>query len=710
MESVLIADDEQNIRTGLKCILDWEALGFEICGEAANGEEALRLILEKKPSLVLLDIRMPRLYGTDLIRTAREMGYQGRFIILSGYSDFSYAQAAIRYGASFYLTKPIDEEELEQAVRQLHRELLEERRASENVAKLKVRAKDVLLHELFTASPRTDERPLLTAQEVEEFHLAADVYQVVIFEKFGSSPEDASYNFADLLNITNKGNHTFEYFTQDNHEVILLKGQFALDKFQLFLDRYEQEPPQKGSPLDSLFLAFGRPVPTLSQVCQSYLEAATLIERRFFCQEGHHTLGYGELPDVLAIRQELSPQMLEDFSCALTDYLLAFNRPRVAETLRTLEDTLASVRSDIQTVKRFLTDLFLQIKEKVNHIFSTAQIPFPTNSQILDRIEASHYSDIQTVKRFLTDLFLQIKEKVNHIFSTAQIPFPTNSQILDRIEASHYLYEIVRFLSEQAEMIMNATGSPNSDTVTDDLLYYIDHNFRSNLKLEGIAPLFGYSSAYLGRLINRATGESFNSYVDHRRNYIDHNFRSNLKLEGIAPLFGYSSAYLGRLINRATGESFNSYVDHRRIEYSKELLVENRLKVYEIAQQAGYSNVDYFHKKFKKYVGVSPAEYRKMKIPPPPIKSSPDFHSLSYAILGEPSSTWMMPQRWKPFWPIRCRITWLSLWVSMRRWEILTLANATILRKIPFTSPSPATRCRVPYSVSESQPPCSMAA
>ena len=81
METVLIADDEVNIREGLKIIIDWNELGFEICGEAANGEEALSAILEKNPSLVLLDIRMPKMYGTDLIRIARERGYKGRFII-----------------------------------------------------------------------------------------------------------------------------------------------------------------------------------------------------------------------------------------------------------------------------------------------------------------------------------------------------------------------------------------------------------------------------------------------------------------------------------------------------------------------------------------------------------------------------------------------------------------------------------------------------
>ena len=116
METVLIADDEINIREGLKNIIDWNELGFEVCAEAANGEEALCLILDKKPSLVLLDIRMPKIYGTDLIRMARERGFQGRFIILSGYSDFTYAQTAIQYGVDFYITKPIDEDELQLAI------------------------------------------------------------------------------------------------------------------------------------------------------------------------------------------------------------------------------------------------------------------------------------------------------------------------------------------------------------------------------------------------------------------------------------------------------------------------------------------------------------------------------------------------------------------------------------------------------------------
>lgn len=517
METVLIADDEQNIREGLKYIIDWAGLGFSICGETSNGEETLQFILTNSPSLVLLDIRMPKMYGTDIIRIAREKGFKGKFIILSGYSDFTYAQAAIRYGVDFYLTKPIDEDELLDSVSKIKESLEKERSETDNMQLFKSKAKNVILHEIVTGIYESQDSAPLTADELEGMNLVADIYQVVIYEKFSTNPGDFCYSFADLLKITNHGNHSFEHFEEDGNEVILLKGQFALSKFQSFLSHYDQGNPQNGSPLDSLFLAYGRPVSSLDEIYLSYEEALTLCKRRFFCIQGQHTLGYEELPDVRKRKQEICNENLEEFCALLTDYLMAFNRKKVAETLFELEEYLYNVKNDISAVKLFLTDLYFRIKEKVSHIFSTSEIPFLTNAEAIDYIDNCHY-----------------------------------------------LYEIILFISEQAEKVMNATGSPSRDTILDDILYYIDHNYQNNIKLENIAPLFGYNSAYLGKLFNKSTGESFNSYVD-----------------------------------------------HKRIEQSKELLKENHLKVYEISEQVGYKNVDYFHKKFKKYVGISPAEYRK---------------------------------------------------------------------------------------------------
>lgn len=88
MNTVFIADDELIIRQGIKCIIDWEQLGFEIIGEASNGEDALNFILSKKPDLVLMDIRMPKMLGLEVVENARKRGFNGKVIILSGYTDF----------------------------------------------------------------------------------------------------------------------------------------------------------------------------------------------------------------------------------------------------------------------------------------------------------------------------------------------------------------------------------------------------------------------------------------------------------------------------------------------------------------------------------------------------------------------------------------------------------------------------------------------
>ena len=192
MESLFIADDEFSIREGLKYIIDWEALGFQLCGEASNGEDALTRILALQPSLVLLDVKMPKMHGTEVIRRAREAGFEGKCIILSGYSDFKYAQEAIKSGVNFYLTKPIDEDELLEAVSEIRTLLEEEKQHSSNLTQLKQKAKHVILQELLTD---TLDAPL-SQEDIANLHLKADAYQVVICEDFNTESNAAPYTFA----------------------------------------------------------------------------------------------------------------------------------------------------------------------------------------------------------------------------------------------------------------------------------------------------------------------------------------------------------------------------------------------------------------------------------------------------------------------------------------------------------------------------------
>jgi len=126
MLKLLIVDDEDIVRKGIRTIIDWKKLGFEICGEAAAGEEAVEKIEKLKPHLVLLDIKMPGFSGIDCLKHFSNAEHKPEFLILSGYSDFAYAQSAVNYGAKGYLVKPIDEDLLEEKVQEIAEYIISE--------------------------------------------------------------------------------------------------------------------------------------------------------------------------------------------------------------------------------------------------------------------------------------------------------------------------------------------------------------------------------------------------------------------------------------------------------------------------------------------------------------------------------------------------------------------------------------------------------
>lgn len=125
MIKVLIADDEPLVQIGLKSMLDWHALGFEICGTATNGETAYRLIEEHMPEIVITDIQMPCLSGLEMAKKCREnWGRLPVFIILTSYEDFNYAREALSYQAIDYLVKiDLTQESLTAALQRAEKEV-----------------------------------------------------------------------------------------------------------------------------------------------------------------------------------------------------------------------------------------------------------------------------------------------------------------------------------------------------------------------------------------------------------------------------------------------------------------------------------------------------------------------------------------------------------------------------------------------------------
>ncbi|MEA5016753.1 MAG: response regulator [Candidatus Limiplasma sp.] len=112
MNTVIIVDDEKIIREGLARVIQDKCPGFQVVGEAADGDSALKLTRALRPQVAIVDIRMPVMGGIDYMRIASQEPSPPRFIVLTGYADFEYARQIIGLGCEGYLLKPLKHKEL----------------------------------------------------------------------------------------------------------------------------------------------------------------------------------------------------------------------------------------------------------------------------------------------------------------------------------------------------------------------------------------------------------------------------------------------------------------------------------------------------------------------------------------------------------------------------------------------------------------------
>lgn len=126
MIQVLIVDDEKLEREGIKYLLAMEEGEWNI-REASNGRDALQILKNEETDLLLTDIKMPHMDGLELTSKAKELNPGLQVVIFSGYSDFTFAQEAIRYGVTEYMLKPVEPESFHKTINQTKKNILKKK-------------------------------------------------------------------------------------------------------------------------------------------------------------------------------------------------------------------------------------------------------------------------------------------------------------------------------------------------------------------------------------------------------------------------------------------------------------------------------------------------------------------------------------------------------------------------------------------------------
>ena len=162
---ILIADDHAMLREGMRNLLE-EEKDFQMVGEAADGEEAVRLTSKLKPDIVIMDIVMPRLNGVEATKQIKQVSPATAVLILTAYADIRYIIGLLEAGACGYLLKNSPGQDVVKAIREV--------RSGESVLDPEVTRK--LVQRLASLSKTQDERGTtgqLTAREMEILKLAS---------------------------------------------------------------------------------------------------------------------------------------------------------------------------------------------------------------------------------------------------------------------------------------------------------------------------------------------------------------------------------------------------------------------------------------------------------------------------------------------------------------------------------------------------------
>ena len=180
---IAIIDDESLVRLGIKSSVAWEEYGYEIVGEADNGQTGLEMIREKHPDIVLLDVCMPVMNGIEVLKSLQKLKIQCKVIILSCHDDFCFVKEAMKNGAFDYLRKnEINSANILTVLEEVRHSLC--KKQDEGQGGWDSYARHVCLHRLITGSSEPAERQLPVSQlHIREGNLCCIVFAVQNYQK-----------------------------------------------------------------------------------------------------------------------------------------------------------------------------------------------------------------------------------------------------------------------------------------------------------------------------------------------------------------------------------------------------------------------------------------------------------------------------------------------------------------------------------------------
>ncbi|WP_338116125.1 response regulator transcription factor [Paenibacillus monticola] len=461
---MLIVDDEIFVRKGLITIMNESSLQFEICGEAENGEQALTLIEQLTPELVIVDIRMPVLDGLELIRKVKtEHEHQPLFIILSGYPDFSYAQQALSYNVSEYILKPVDEQELAAALKKIAHTLNQKQLLSITREKPLV---ETVIESLLQTEP--DDQVMERIAYALEIPLSSS-YTYVIAEMQDMLPQ-GEIDYMPALKASLQ-----RYFHHELQTLLIhvrTNNQYGIIVPELWMD--ERSRTVRGN----------------------YINMLDTLEREL------------ETTIALFIGHKASPLKQIVLSGASAEKCLNYRFAAGFKGIYIADELLGLPLYYFDIDEGLHSKLIYEVEANNQQGYSSVVDAMFTMFQERHFAPGAVTNTMRRSMIAIINIIRQLEGDENNLHWMAEL---LNWQLKYR-NLNQLKQVFQHFIGEAAEYISKKRGGKSEGNI-EKIKKYIDGHYRENLYLKGIAADFDMNPVYLGQLFRKTYGAYFNEYL-----------------------------------------------------------------------------------------------------------------------------------------------------------------------------------------------------
>lgn len=505
MFKVLLVDDEPGALEGMELWVPWGEMGFEICGTCDNGMEGLEKIRELKPDLVVTDVNMPIMSGLEMIKAWREQGKsEVSFVVVSGYSDFEYAQKAMHYGVHHYLLKPLIAEEAEKELYDIRAELIRKSK-QERLERIADYEETV-----------TVLKKLMMAQSLEEGEQAIIRRMSALQERWNicllqvDSPIVTEFR-ERASSVISTASSMFLVDADQGHLSIIYG--FNGDEFESYswskiLEIIQNDQDQR------LFVGAGHSQPSLLEISSSYRTAKTAVKYRFYNQ------GY----DGVTLYRDIEG--------------LQFSHPY---------DQLQLMDTILRAVELMDQDEFAGAVNRAREVFRTSF----TQPDIVKKLVVHMMHRIAEFTGIVKDISEEEIIEKYRVYELAGSVLNLD-ELMGRLQAIGM--EIIHVLLQEQ--------SQQAQGVIFEINQYIHEHYREGLTIKKLAEVFFLHPVYLGQLLIKRNGIGFNDMI-HKlrieeavRLLADHSYKNS----EIAERVGYSSyGQFAKQFERRMGMSPNQY-------------------------------------------------------------------------------------------------------------------------------------------------------